>query len=107
MPNLQGVISQLQSEKSNLEGQLKKVNEALRALSRMNSDSRRGGRPGRRTISAAGRRRIAAAQRARWAKARGEAQKPARVLSISARRRIAAAQRARWAEWKKQQKKAA
>jgi len=105
MPNLGTVVSQLRSQKSNLENQLERVNQALEALRSLN------GRPGRksgtRTISAAGRRRIAAAQRARWARVRGTAPKRARVMSISARRRIAAAQRARWAAWKKQQKKAA
>jgi hypothetical protein len=105
MPNLDAVISQLKSEKANLESRLEQVSLALEALGSLNGHS--GTRSGKRTMSASARKRIAAAQRARWARVRGEAKKPARVMSISARRRIAAAQRARWAEWKKQQKKAA
>jgi hypothetical protein len=104
MPNLKAVVSQLKSEKSNLEHRLEQVNLALEALGSLNGHS--GSRSGKRTMSASGRRRIAAAQRARWARVRGEAQKPTRVMSISARRRIAAVQRARWAEWKKQKKAA-
>jgi hypothetical protein len=69
----------------------------------------KGGRGGRRGITAAGRAAIAAAQRARWAKARGmkrAAAKPTskptdrRKLSAATRKAMATAAKARWAKAK-------
>jgi len=67
------IVDQLQTERTRLESELRRVSAALSAFGKAYMN---GGRPkaaGRRrggTISAAGRRRIAAAQRARWAKVR-------------------------------------
>jgi hypothetical protein len=66
MANMKAVLSQLRSEKSNLEDQLKGIREALRALGSLTGG--RSERIGKRTLSANARARIAAAQRARWAK---------------------------------------
>jgi hypothetical protein len=75
--------------------------------------SRRGGKRGKRTMSAEARERIAAAQRARWAKAKGSskeaaptsaAAKPAKKrtgLTAAGRAKLAAAMKARWAARKK------
>lgn len=70
------VIDQLQSERSRLENELRRVSAALSAFGKVylqGSKARAAAATtaGRsRTISAAGRKRIAAAQRARWAKVR-------------------------------------
>ena len=61
MVDLSGIIKQLTTERDRL-------NAALAALQGIKGASRRKGRLGKRTMSAAGRARIAAAQRARWAK---------------------------------------
>jgi len=67
------IVDQLQTERTRLESELRRVSAALSAFGKAYMN---GGRPkavGRRrgvTISAAGRKRIAAAQRARWAKVR-------------------------------------
>ena len=109
MANLKGlvsVVSQLREQRTNLVNDLKHVDAALSALSRLNGGTNHAGP--RRTLSASARRKIAAAQRLRWAKVRAQkvvsikSSKPAtRTMSASARRKIAAAQRARWAKVKR------
>jgi hypothetical protein len=66
---MQSVVSQLQKERTRLEGELHRVTAALTAFGKVYL---RAGKSTRKktTISAAGRKRIAAAQRARWAKVR-------------------------------------
>jgi len=101
MGKLQGlvlVVSELKSERTNLQNQLKHVEDALSALDRLSvEDSSVKAKP---TFSAAARKKMSLAQRARRAKENGPAisAKPRRVMSASARRKIAAAQRARWAK---------
>ena len=111
MPNLSGVLAQLRSERDRAEGEIQRLDEAIRILRQLegvgHADGRGYGRPARSRFSAATRARMAAAQRARWAKVkRGQAARP-RIMSAAARRRIAAAQRARWARQKAEQRKAA
>jgi len=109
MTNLKGlvsVVSQLREQRTNLVNDLKHVDAALSALSRLNGGTNHSA--ARRTLSASARKKIAAAQRLRWAKVRAQkvvpirSSKPAkRTMSASARRKIAAAQRARWAKVKR------
>lgn len=111
MPNLSGVLAQLRSERDRAEGEIQRLDEAIRILGQLerggHADGRGNGRPERSRFSAATRARMAAAQRARWAKAkRSQAARP-RIMSAAARRRMAAAQRARWARQKSEQRKAA
>jgi hypothetical protein len=111
MPNLSGVLAQLRSERDRAEGDIQRLDEAIRILRQLegggHADGRSNNRGGRSRFSAATRARMAAAQRARWAKVkRGQAARP-RIMSAAARRRIAAAQRARWARQKAEQRKAA
>jgi len=68
------IVDQLQTERTRLESELRRVSAALSAFGKAYMN---GGKPPkaaersrRGTISAAGRKRIAAAQRARWAKVR-------------------------------------
>ena len=94
--------------------QIAALQEKLRSLfgsaeGEASSTARRGGKPGKRTMSPEARARIAAAQRARWAKSKGQTisapasaiGKPAkarkRTLSPEARAKMAAAARKRWA----------
>lgn len=86
MATLDRAVKELQSERSRLETDLKRINAALSALSGLNNGRlHRGPRraAGERTVrpqrhmSAAARRRIAAAQKARWAKLRQERSKKA------------------------------
>jgi len=71
------IIGELQTERTRLEGELRRVNAALNAFGKLRS-SERDAKPqaGRKhwKISAAGRKRIAKAQRARWAKVRSAKQ---------------------------------
>jgi hypothetical protein len=103
MGKLQGlvlVVSELKSERSNLQNQLKHVEEALSVLDRLSiEDAPTKSKP---AFSAAARKKMSLAQRARRAKENAPATsaKPRRVMSASARRKIAAAQRARWAKFK-------
>ena len=106
MPNFQNIVSELQSQRNQLQGDLQRLDEAIGVLEQSNGKGTRNGAsrpPGsNRHISAAGRARIAAAQRARWAKAKGGASgRRVREVSRAARKRIAAAQRARWSRIKK------
>jgi len=71
---MQSVVSQLQKERTRLEGELHRVTAALTAFGKVymhgNKPKAAVATRKKRTISAAGRKRIAAAQRARWAKIR-------------------------------------
>jgi hypothetical protein len=75
MDNLNQIISDLQSENNRLETELKKVREAISALSGL-----KGNAAGRKTNITM--------------------LKPRRRLSAAARKRIAQAQKERWAKWK-------
>ena len=103
---LVSVVSQLREQRTNLLNDLKHVDAALSALTRLNGGSKQA--EPRRTLSASARRKIAAAQRLRWATVRAQnvvpikgAKTAKRTMSASARRKIAAAQRARWAKVKR------
>jgi hypothetical protein len=79
------IIGALQQEESNLQQQLKAVQDAIAALnsgapdlSSSDHTSSRNGASGKRTMSAAVRARIARAARARWAKIRAEKGKKAK-----------------------------
>jgi hypothetical protein len=72
---LSTIVDQLQTERTRLETELRRVSAALTAFGQAYMSGNRAAAkaapaPKRRTISAAGRKRIAAAQRARWAKIR-------------------------------------
>ncbi len=110
MAKLQGLVSvvlQLKEQRTNLLNDLKQVDAALTALTKLNGGSTQ--TEPRRMLSASARKKIAAAQRLRWAKIRAQnvvsiAKNPKpgkRTMSASARRKIAAAQRARWARVKR------
>jgi hypothetical protein len=107
MPNFQNIVSELQSQRNQLQGDLQRLDEAIGVLEQSNGKGTRNGAsrpPGsNRHISAAGRARIAAAQRARWAKAKGAPSgRRVREVSRAARKRIAAAaQRAPWSRIKR------
>jgi len=118
MANLARTLKDLRQERSLVQQEVERMDEAVFVLEGLvgrnhpGRPARRGrtarmGRP-RRKMSAAGRRRIAAAQRARWAKLKQtRLQRAKRKMSASARKRIAAAQRARWAKLEAEKKKAA
>jgi hypothetical protein len=68
---MQSVVSQLQKERTRLEGELHRVTAALTAFGKVYMRGAKAVATRKKgTISAAGRKRIAAAQRARWAKVR-------------------------------------
>ena len=93
------VIAQLRTERDKIAGQLHALENAIRALTGLNST--RGRTRGRRSMSAAARAKIAASQRARWAKVKGQkgvSIAPKRRISAAGLARIRAAQRARWAK---------
>ena len=93
------VIAQLRTERDKIAGQLHALENAIRALTGLNST--RGRARGRRSMSAAARAKIAASQRARWAKVKGQkvvSIAPKRRISAAGLARIRAAQRARWAK---------
>jgi hypothetical protein len=67
------VLEQLKKERKRLVGELRQLDQAIRALAKVSVSGRQAGvgsRPAKRALSAAARKRIAAAQRARWAKFR-------------------------------------
>ena len=74
MPNFQNIVSELQSQRNQLQAELQTLDEAIRAVERLDGRGTRNGASralgSSRHVSAAGRARIAAAQRARWAKAK-------------------------------------
>jgi len=105
MPNFQNIVRELQSERDQLQANLQRLDEAIRAIARLNGRGTRNGTSrgagSSRHLSAAGRARIAAAQLARWAKAKeAPSGKQVREVSRAARKRMAAAQRARWSKIK-------
>jgi hypothetical protein len=106
MTNLSSVVSQLRKERTQVQGQLERLDQAISLLGNLSNGSR-STRGGTRNMSASARKRISAAQKARWAKwheQRGQNNQkatPKRVVSIASRRKMAAAQRARWANPKK------
>ena len=109
MANFVRVVAQLQAERGRLEQDLRKLVQAITALTGSSgSGATTRGRSKRLSgtrsrLSPEARERIAAAQRARWAKARAtKGEKGKRRLSPAARNRIAAAQRARWAKVRQQ-----
>jgi hypothetical protein len=68
MSELGAVLGQLKQERQRVESELRQLNQAIQALSKIAE-----GNPGtrgrvKRTMSVAARKRIAAAQKARWAK---------------------------------------
>jgi len=103
---MRSVVSQLQKERTRLEGELHRVTAALTAFGKVYLRTGKSTRK-KTTISAAGRKRIAAAQRARWAKIKGQKVIPInsrKGMSPAARKRIVAAQKARWAKWRAEKK---
>jgi hypothetical protein len=106
MTNLSSVVSQLRTQRTQLQGQLERLDHAISLLGNLSNGSR-STRGGTRNMSMPARKRIAAAQKARWAKwhqQRGQNNRkatPKRVVSIASRRKMAAAQRARWASRRK------
>ena len=106
MTNISSVVSQLRDERTQVQGQLERLDQAISLLGNLNNGSR-STHEGTRNMSAASRKRIADAQKARWAKwhqQHGQNNRktaPKRVVSIASRRKMAAAQRARWARPKK------
>jgi hypothetical protein len=106
MTNLSSVVSQLRNERTQVQGQLERLDQAISLLGNLSNGSR-STRGGTRNMSMSARKRIAAAQKARWAKwhqQHGQDNRktaPNKVVSIASRRKMAAAQRARWANRKK------
>ena len=106
MNNLSSVVAQLRNERTQVQGQLERLDQAISLLGNLSNGSR-STRGGRRNMSASARKRIAAAQKARWAKwhqqqgQKNQKATPNRIVSIASRRKMAAAQRARWANRKK------
>jgi hypothetical protein len=106
MTNLSSVVSQLRDERTQVQGQLERLDQAISLLGNLSNGSR-STRGGRRNMSPSARKRIADAQKARWAKWQQQHSQnnretaPKRVVSIASRRKMAAAQRARWARPKK------
>jgi hypothetical protein len=115
MSELGAVVEQLQRRRSDLAIEMKQLDQAITALSKVSgggNSQKHSSQGPKRILSAAARRKIAAAQRARWAKVRGNGNQnivsmPRKTMSAAARRKIAAAQRARWAKVKAAQKKSA
>ena len=96
MTNLSSVVSQLRDERTQVQGQLERLDQAISLLGNLNNGSR-STRGGTRNMSAASRKRIADAQKARWAKWRRQQGQnnqrgtPKRVVPIASRRNMAAA----------------
>ena len=67
MTNLSSVVSQLRDERTQVQGQLERLDQAISLLGNL-SEGSRSTRAGGRNMSASARKRIAAAQKARWAK---------------------------------------
>jgi hypothetical protein len=106
MTNLSTVVSQLRNQRTQMQGQMERLDDAISLLRNLSNGSRSTS-GGRHNLSASARRRIAAAQKARWAKwhqQHGQSNRkitPRRVVSIASRRKMAVAQKARWANRKK------
>ena len=67
MTNIAETVKVLGQERSQMAGQIRRLDDAISVLRKLKGSSLSVVRK-RRTMSAAGRRKIAAAQRARWAK---------------------------------------
>jgi len=123
MANFGRALQELRQERSRIEREVERLDNAISVLEGVVRRTHPGGEAGRgltarlgrprRRMSAAGRRRIAAAQRARWANQRTtegggtQATKKPRRMSAAARKTIARAQRIRWAKLKAQRRAAA
>lgn len=73
MTELGVVLEQLKKERKRLAGELRQLDQAIKALTKVSFGGEQGGagsRRAKRSLSAAARQRIAAAQKARWAKFR-------------------------------------
>lgn len=80
MSELGAVVEQLREKRNSLLLEVKQLDQAINALSKLGGRGQPSGRSSRgvkRTMSAAARARIAAAQRARWAKVRAAKRKAA------------------------------
>ena len=104
MTDLSSVVGQLRNERTQVQGQLERLDQAISMLRNLSNGFRS---TRTRNMSTSARNRIAAAQKARWAKwhqqhgQKNRKTTPNRVFSIASRRKMAAAQRARWANRKK------
>jgi hypothetical protein len=80
MANLNAALSQLREQKKRTQGEVDRLDQAIRVLESLGKGMGRSGMSlmrARPRISAAGRRRIALAQKARWAKVRALREKKA------------------------------
>lgn len=68
MSNLMAVLGQLKQERTRVDAELRQLDQAIQALSKVAGGNKVAGRRGVHRMSVAARKRIAAAQRARWAK---------------------------------------
>ena len=68
MNNLATVFGRLKHERVRVEAELRQLDQAIQALSKVVPGNEGAGRAGNHRMSAAARKRIAAAQRARWAR---------------------------------------
>jgi hypothetical protein len=106
MTSLSSVVSLLRNERTQVQAQLERLDQAISLLGNLSNGSR-STPSGTRNMSASARKRIAAAQKARWAKwhqqhgQNNPKPTPKRVVSIASRRKMAVAQKARWANRKK------
>jgi uncharacterized coiled-coil DUF342 family protein len=79
MGELAAAVEQLRKKRNNLAAELRQIDQAIKALSKLGFAVQRISRMEgpKRKMSAAARRRIAAAQRARWAKVHAAKRKAA------------------------------
>jgi len=68
MSEIGAVLGQLKQERARVAAELRQLDQAVQALSKIAGGIPGAGRRVRRTMSVAARKRIATAQRARWAK---------------------------------------
>jgi hypothetical protein len=68
MTEIGAVLGQLKKERTRVAAELRQLDQAVQALSKIAGVNRGTGKRVKRTMSVAARRRIAAAQRARWAR---------------------------------------
>jgi hypothetical protein len=104
MPNLSGIVSQLEVQRKQTQQELARLDAAVAALRGLGSPNGARPKPVRSgwKMSAEARRKVSQAKKAWWVKKRNQTGARAKpTLSLVARRKIAAAQRARWAREKK------
>jgi hypothetical protein len=104
MPNLSAIVTELLTQRKQMQQELGRLDRAIAALRGLNSPNGARPKPARSgwKMSAEARRKISQAKKAWWAKKTSQAGAPPKpTLSLVARRKIAAAQRARWAKQKK------